>query len=398
MRILLITHILPPAIDGGSRVISKLGQHLSLLNNEIYCLTTNCKSTDDFVNPSSSPLKINGVSEKNIYRLPVYKTFRKPLKLINLLIPKKLFLHQFFEVFQKGPVFKIIPFIRTILFLKKQNIDLIIAGPLPTTIVIYANFLKKIFKSKLLINASFHQTDKDFHKKPLINSLSNSDYIWSLTDFEKKYFTQKLTINPQKVILAGNGIDSNLIIDKEKIKFPSNPNLLFIGSLASHKRVELLIKAFISLKNQFPNLTLTIAGQKTLYFPKIQNLISNSNDSGIKFVFDFPENKLSNLIDSSTILILPSIHESFGLVLIESWARGKPVVTSDIPPLKELVFNTQGGLTFKSDSQHSLELTISKLLKNKSLCQKLGKNGLKYVINHYTWGKVTQKLWQKISL
>jgi glycosyltransferase involved in cell wall biosynthesis len=64
------------------------------------------------------------------------------------------------------------------------------------------------------------------------------------------------------------------------------------------------------------------------YIPGSQN---------IKFIFSFPQKKLTQLIDSSTILILPSAQESFGLVLLESWARGKPVITSNIPPLLELV-------------------------------------------------------------
>jgi glycosyltransferase involved in cell wall biosynthesis len=296
-------------------------------------------------------------------------------------------------------IFKKIPFIKAIFQISKFKPDLIITGPLPTTTILYAQFLAKLFKTKLLINASFHQTDPDFSRKPLINILKKANYIWSLTKYEKTFFENELKISSKKIILAGNGIDKNLLIDNSKIKFPKNPNLLFIGSLASHKKIDLLIKSFSTIYKIQPNISLTIAGQKTLFYPQIKKIINTLDPkikSRIKFCFNFPQNKLIKLIDSSTILILPSTQESFGLVLIEAWSRGKPVITSDIAPLKELVNQTEGGLYFKNNSQKDLEDKILILIKNKNSCQKLGQNGLKYTRNNYTWDKVGEKICQKI--
>lgn len=407
MNILLVTHIFPPAIDGGSRVIAKIGEYLNIKGHQITVLTTNCQSTDDFVNPKSKIIKdskkINHFS--SIYRLPVYKTFRRPLKLLEIIFSKLFFLKKnnlflsTLRLGQKGPLFKLIPFIKTIYKLKNQKIDLIIAGPLPTTTVLYASFLKKLFNTRLLVNASFHQTDKDFLNQLLINTLQQSDLIWSLTQYEKNYFINDLKIDPKKIILAGNGVDPSLIVKDNAVKFPQNPNLLFIGSLSQHKRVELLINSFSKLFKKFPHLTLTIAGQKTLYYPKINsfvNTLPKDISSKIIFKFNFSQSELNKLIDNCSILILPSIQESFGLVLIESWSRGKPVITSNIPSLSEMINKTKGGLIFNTDSLKSLENKINKLLNNSKLCQELGKNGLEYVKNNYTWTQVTNKLCQNI--
>jgi glycosyltransferase involved in cell wall biosynthesis len=398
MNILLITHIYPPAIDGGSRVISKIGEYFKNNGHQITILTTNCAGSDDFVNPKSKTIK---EQQSLIYRLPVYKSLRRPLKFINLFIPKNTYFSDLLKILQKGPILKIIPILLTIKKLRQQKFDLIIAGPFPTAIILYANFLKKFLNTKLLINASFHQTDPDFQRIPLIKILQNSEYIWSLTQYEKKYFIKNLSINPKNIILAGNGIDSDLLISSQKIKFPKKTNLLFIGSFAKHKQLEILIDAFFKLKSKklTSDISLTLAGQKTLYFPKILKHIQKlplSIRSKINFCFSFPQSRLTKLIDQSTILILPSLQESFGLVLLETWARGKPVIATNISSLQELVKTTHGGLIFNSSSSKDLSKKITHLIKNPDLCQKLGKNGLEYVRNNYTWDQVYKKICQKL--
>lgn len=392
MKILLITHIYPPAVDGGSKVISKIGEYFKKNGHQIMVLTSNCQSTDDFINPKSKTSYQK--EQKNIYKISVYKALRRPLKLICLFFPKNSHFRHFLEVFQKGPIFKFIPFFKTLIQIKKFHPDLIICGPLPTTIILYGNLIKKICRSQILINASFHQTDQDFYKKPLIKTLKSADLIWSLGKYEKDFFIKKLNVNKNKILNIGNGIDNDFIINKNKIEFPKNPNILFIGSFASHKRVDLLIDTFKDILEKYPNIKLTLAGQKTLYYPKIKNKIKNKN---IKIIFNFSNQKLKKIIDKSTVLILPSTQESFGLVLIESMARGKPVIASNIPPIKELIKKTQGGLTFKTNSQKNLTETIIKIINNKKLAQKLGSNGLDYVSKHYTWDKIGKQIWQKIS-
>jgi len=398
MKVLLLSHIFPPAIDGGSKVIYKLGQYLESQNHQTLYLSSDCSSTDDFVKKSFSKSK----TLTNQIKLPTYHHLRRPLKFLNLFLNQDLL-----RVFQKGPIFKIIPFLKSIRQILKFKPDLIIAGPLPTTIVLYASFLKKITNSKLLINASFHSTDKDFQQKPLINTLKKADYLWTLTQSETDYFINNFNIDHQKIILAGNGVDVKFLLNKKEILprpvkggVRGRFNILFIGSLAAHKRVDLLIKSFSTIYNLRSNISLTIAGQKTLYYPQIENLVKSlkpETKTKIKFIFDFKSKDLAKIIDSCSVLILPSVQESFGLVVIEAWARQKPVICADIPALKELVNKSNGGLLFKVDNQNDLTKQIQFIFDNPQKAQQMGQNGYNYVKNNYTWKKVGQKICQKVS-
>ncbi len=421
-RILLISHIFPPAVDGGSRVIFKLGQQFEAKKHTTLYLSSNCSSTDDFVNNKVSLFKgkTPQLQRKDFIKLPVYH-LRRPLRLLEFFCTKLLFINpksyfiNLIKIFQKGPIFKFLPFLKATIKILKFRPNIIIAGPLPTTIILYASFFKFLTKvlmrqnTKILINASFHPTNADFHQKPLIKALQSADYLWTLTQFETNYFTQKFSINSKKIILAGNGVDSDFLktskvprLVKEGVR--ERFNILFIGSLSAHKRVDLLIKSFsLLLKTKSYSLPtkLIIAGQKTLFYPQIKKTLDNldfQTKSKIKFIYNFPQNKLANLIDNCTFLVLPSIQESFGLVIIEAWARGKPVIVSNIPSLSELVKHSHGGLIFKPDNLDDLQTKIKKLINSPALCYQYGQNGLKYVKTNYTWEKVSQKISQKLKL
>jgi glycosyltransferase involved in cell wall biosynthesis len=94
---------------------------------------------------------------------------------------------------------------------------------------------------------------------------------------------------------------------------------------------------------------------------------------------------------------LPSIHESFGLVFVESLARGKPVIGADTPQTSEVINLIHGGITFKTDDLSDLILKIKFFIAKPSSAGQLGLTGYQFVKNHLTWDKIGKKLWTKIS-
>ena len=405
-KFLLLTHIYPPAIDGGSRVIAKMGEFLQSNNHQVSIITTDCQSTDDFSSPRHSQIKIEG---GNILRLPVITLFHRPFKFLGRFFPN-------FKTLSKGPIFSPYSSFSFLVSVLRFHPDYILAGPLPTTMVLYANFLKNfiniIYKinnfpsfsqrrglrgrfCKLLINASFHPTDPDFQTPILLNTLKSADYIWTLTDFETNYFNKKLNIPKSKLILLGNGVDKSFLSTTNLLNY-SSTNLLFIGSFSAHKDIPTLITAFSLLPSKY---TLTLAGQKTLYFPVIQKQIDSlplSIKKRIKIITSFPDSDLSKLIDNCSVLISPSTQESFGLVLLEALARGKPVIAADIPASMEIIKKTKGGLIFKQKDPEDL---ASKILKLPSLItSNLLHFSSSYLSNHYTWDKIGEKLCKKLDI
>jgi len=391
-RVLLITHIFPPAIDGGSKVISKIGEYLQKNGHHVLVITSNCYSSDDFVSAHPS----NIASDKdasNIVRLPVITLFHRPFKLLSKYFPN-------FKTFSKGPIFSSFKFLISSF---KFRPDFIIVGPLPTTIVLYARlirfFCKTLFNfpSKLLINASFHQSDSDFQTPILLNTLKSADYIWTLTDYETNYFHHHLSIPKNKLLNLGNGVDKSFLITSHLPNYSTN-NLLYIGSFAAHKNISTLISAFALLPGKY---TLSLAGQKTLFYPQIKTQIENlppSISKRIKLIFSYDNSKLAQLIDNCQLLISPSTQESFGLVLIEAMARSKPVLAANIPASIELIKKSKSGLIFSQKDPHDLKEKILQITQNKTLQKRFSSLGFKYVSNHYTWDKIGASLCKKLGI
>jgi glycosyltransferase involved in cell wall biosynthesis len=197
------------------------------------------------------------------------------------------------------------------------------------------------------------------------------------------------------------GVDNDFIIKKSSIKFPKNPHLVFIANFAAHKRTELLIAAYNQILKKYPQANLTLLGQKTLYFPKIimfLKSISINTKNRIKFIFNPSQKQIKDSLDQASLLVLPSIHESFGLVFIESLARAKAVIGANTPQTSEIINKIGGGLTFKEDDLRSLIDTIIKLIEFPSFSQKLGLAGYQKVKKYYTWDRIGENLCKKLSL
>jgi len=403
MKILILSHIFPPAIDGGSKGIWKLGEYLQKEGHQILALTSNCFSTDDFVTPNSKTIKntpqSNTINHIPLIRLPVYKNLRKPLKALKLLLPQTTTLSQKLSLLQKGPFFKVLPFLKILPKVRTFKPDLIIAGPLPTNILNYALALKKITSSKLLISPCFHPEDPDFQHPLIFKLLSKADYLLSFTNYEKKQLSNR-GVDPKKIIITPLGIDPDFILPKDKIKYPLNPNLLFIANFSAHKRAELLIEALEKLLPKYPHLTLTFLGQKTLYWPNIQNKLNSlpkDTLDHIKIHFSPTQKEIKKYIDSSTLLCLPSIHESFGMVLIESIARGKTILTTDKAQTQENAKNIHGH-TFKSDDINDLVSKLDSLLSNPKLLKSSALLGHSTIKSNYTWDRIVKRILESIHV
>ena len=169
---------------------------------------------------------------------------------------------------------------------------------------------------------------------------------------------------------------------KKKYQIPSNVKVIsYIGRMDPDKGIYELINSFIKIKLKIDNIFLLLVGIDEIninsYISKIEKKISQN----IIFI-----NHVSNpeeIFNISDIYCLPSKREGFGNAVIESSACEVPVVGSDIFGLKSSLINEMNGLTFKVNDINDLVLKLTKLLEDKNLCKKLGKNGREYVLRNF---------------
>ncbi|MBZ9571158.1 glycosyltransferase family 4 protein [Methanobrevibacter sp. TMH8] len=132
---------------------------------------------------------------------------------------------------------------------------------------------------------------------------------------------------------------------KDEFNIPETKQIiLFVGNIIKRKNVAKILEAKKQLKS---DCVLVVVGGG----PLLTNLKEKVKDEGIDdVIFTGPRNDVANIIRSSDILILPSYSESFGLVLIEALACGKPVIGSNVGGIKEIITSDVGLLVEPTDS------------------------------------------------
>lgn len=132
----------------------------------------------------------------------------------------------------------------------------------------------------------------------------------------------------------------------------SVPYYLYIGRLTGEKGLPVLLKAFAA--NQ---LSLRIIGTGPLEKMVLEYAANYPN---IVFMGEQPKDDVATAIENSTALIFPSLwYETFGMVVIEAFSKGIPVIGSDLGNIKHLIQDGYNGLLFSPGDPQDLNAKIT---------------------------------------
>jgi len=135
---------------------------------------------------------------------------------------------------------------------------------------------------------------------------------------------------------------------------------LHISTLDPFKNPLLILHAFAIVIKSRPDVTLTIVGPEK---PEIMEWIKeNKMDQYIIFKQEMPQVELAALMRAHDALVLYSKYETFGCVVIEANACGKPVIVSDIPVFHETVHEGVNGFFAPQNNSNDLALVIQEFI------------------------------------
>ena len=108
-------------------------------------------------------------------------------------------------------------------------------------------------------------------------------------------------------------------------------------------------------------------------------------------VDDFSETDLPHIVDACDVLVLPSIEESFGIVFLEGWMCGKPVIGARIPSTECVIEEGVDGLIAEPLDAPDLACCILALLRDPRQRERMGAAGRAKTLANHTWDAVTDR-------
>lgn len=189
---------------------------------------------------------------------------------------------------------------------------------------------------------------------------------------------------PNEIVGIGIEIPSHLDPDSFRHKYNiTTPYVIYVGRVSPSKNCPTLVEYFTRYKAFRPHspLTLVLVGRPEFPIPELADILT------LGFLSE--EDKF-NAIAGADLFILPSRYESLSIAFLESLAVGTPVLCNGTSAvLRGHCLRSNAALYYLNYPE--FEASLDLLLENRVLRQKLGRNGMQYVRQNYTWDQVVQK-------
>ena len=169
----------------------------------------------------------------------------------------------------------------------------------------------------------------------------------------------------------------------------SRPYFLFVGRLERIKGLDDVLPLF----REYEDADLVVAGDGE-YGEHLRQLAGDN--PRIRFLGRVAPDDLAALYDHAIGLIVPSVcFETFGIILIEAFRRGTPVIARDIGPFPEIVQRSGGGLLFRTPDE--LRAAMGRLQGDEGLRQRLAHRGYEAFVRHWSESAVVPRYLEMVE-
>ena len=227
--------------------------------------------------------------------------------------------------------------------------------------------------------------------------------IATVSEFSAKDIEKRYQIDRNKIDVIYNGVSNQFHPcqpeekEKSQTKYANGkPYFLYWGAIHPRKNIIHLIQAFCQFKQQTSNpVQLVIAGSKSFWTAEMETAWQSAAfRDEIHFPGRIPENELNPLISGALGVCYTTLFEGFGLPIIEAFAAGTPVITSNVTSMPEIAGNA--ALLVDPLSVNQIANAMKQLFLSESDRNSLIQLGLERA-TQFNWNKTTELLWNSIE-
>jgi len=294
-------------------------------------------------------------------------------------------------------------------FVQQQEVDIVhVVEPCDANIVYWLRKTKRpvVVTCHDLVNFFYKDNLQGSVQLPIVsrrawlhsvNGMRFADRIIAVSSATAKDTTQILKINPTQITVIPNAVEPIFqpLPKSEVAAFrqqqgiaPETLCLLNVGANHPRKNIDTILRAIAILKDKGLPILFYKAGADFTAQQK-QFIQACQLNSTVRYVGKPDKSTLVQFYNTAELLLAPSLHEGFGITLLEAMACGTPVVTSNTSAMPEVVGNA--GVLVNPKSPDEIVAAIIHLYYDPTHYQELVKRSLTRVTT-FTWGKTAEKV------
>ncbi|MDA1073415.1 MAG: glycosyltransferase family 4 protein [Proteobacteria bacterium] len=215
-------------------------------------------------------------------------------------------------------------------------------------------------------------------------------HIVTVSESSRRDISSAFDLSLDRIAVVYNGIDSETFRPEPAIERKPNQLITTASADAPLKGTQHLIPAFAKLRAHYPDLKLTFIGRPKTG-GKTENLIRQYGvGDAIRFVHGISTDQIRALYAESTVAVVPSEYEGFGLPAGEAMACQVPVVSTDGGALPEVVGDA--GIIVPVGDVNGLAAGIARFLDDPDLRARQGVQGRQRVQRLFNWERTAQQM------
>jgi len=388
-----VTFVVPrfyPYSGGYENYVLRLGKHLYSRGHKVCVLTSNAFDLESFWIKSlrTMPIGPENVGGVEVQRLPISyrKWTRRAGRLLAYLPSWRL------KACFSRPSFRVSGIIEA---LRRVAPDVIHIGPLPYNRLMYEGLREgRRIGARVITTPCVHfgedgndDVARYYTQSYQMRLLKDSDAVLALTSMERRRLIE-LGVQADKIHAFGLGIDIAEVTGGDADRFRAKwnvqgPVVFHLGTKAPEKGTISVVEAMKTLWARGAEAWLVLAGSSIRTFddymraqPTLPRLLN---------LGPVEEPYKRDLLAAADVLVHPSRVESLGVVYLEAWANGKPVIAADTAVSREIIEPGKDGLLVPFGDTSAIGTAIHQLLADRLASERMGRAGQQKVRDRFSW-------------
>lgn len=201
-------------------------------------------------------------------------------------------------------------------------------------------------------------------------------------------------VDPGKLVVIPARADTALF---DPAKVPSRPagqgrDLLYVGSLARVKGVDILLRALQEVVRRFPEVRLRLVGDGPEREALKQQADRTNLSNAVEFLGSVHYSAIPEILGTADVFVFPSLSEAMGRAMLEAMAMERPVVASRVGGIAEAVRDGKEGFLVPSGDPRALATAVCRILDDPALARELGRQGRRRVLESFSFEENVRSL------